>query len=365
METPHYPTASVVVPVYNAKSWLSRCVESLLAQTFKDFELLLVDDGSTDGCGALCDTFAEHDRRVHVLHKPNGGASSARNAGIHAARGRYLCFVDADDLVSPYLLQTAVETANARPGDFVFWNYADDAPDLHTGPVTEAPVAFAPSQIGRLYISAKLGAPWAMLFETELLHTNGLLFDEHLEMGEDLVFVFRYAHLLFEARPGSHFQFLEAPLYFYDNDGKAGSLSRRFPPDFCACWSRVFEAILQENRKFFHIPEQDEYAILHNYMRTVGVGLHALLTQADTSRASRRAAAQRVLRSSAVMALTRLFFERHYYSPYAWPFRLEWLWAIRRIGEWQRKNGLAGYYKWYWVGYAFHRRLHPGSPAPV
>ena len=94
METPPSPTVSVVVPVYKAEAWLPRCVESLLAQTFPDFELLLIDDGSPDGCGALCDGFACRDGRVRALHQTNGGASSARNAGIRAARGRYLTFVD-------------------------------------------------------------------------------------------------------------------------------------------------------------------------------------------------------------------------------------------------------------------------------
>ena len=364
METPPSPTVSVVVPVYKAEAWLPRCVESLLAQTFPDFELLLIDDGSPDGCGALCDGFACRDGRVRALHQTNGGASSARNAGIRAARGRYLTFVDSDDLVSPHLLQAAAEAAGAFPGDFVFWAYADERSLLHTGPITSPPIPFAPSEIGRLYISAKLGAVWAMLFNTALLQ-QGIFFDESLEMGEDLEFVFRYARALFSARPGSRFRYLPDPLYFYDNDGKAGSLSRRFPPDFCVCWSRVFEALLAQNREFFHMPEQDEYAILHNYMRTVGVGLYALLTQPGVPNAQRRAAARGVLQSPPITRLTTLFFERRYYSPYAWPFRLKWLWAIRRIGAWQEREGINGYYRHYWVGYAIHRRLHPGSPAPV
>ena len=118
METPPSPTVSVVVPVYKAEAWLPRCVESLLAQAFPDFELLLIDDGSPDGCGALCDGFACRDGRVRALHQTNGGASSARNAGIRAARGRYLTFVDSDDLVSPHLLQAAAEAAGGLSGRF-------------------------------------------------------------------------------------------------------------------------------------------------------------------------------------------------------------------------------------------------------
>ncbi len=359
------PLVSIVVPVYKAEGTLERCVRSILSQTMPDFELILVEDGSPDGCGALCDVLARQDARIRVIHKENGGASSARNAGLDTAAGRYLCFVDADDLIAPHLLEAVLDAAMHNPGDLVLWNYADERADLHEGAVTASPTTFPPAAIGRLYISARLGAVWAVLFETGLLKESGLHFDETLEMGEDLVFVFHYARLLFSGRPDSVFRFVETPLYYYDNEGKTESLSRRMPPDFCTCWSRVFEAVLEDNRAFFHMSEPDEYAILHNYMRTVGVGLYALLTAPGVSRRRRRANALAVLNEPAIRQLTRLFFERHYFSPYAWPFRLKWLWAIRRIGRWNETGGLSLYYKYYWVGYAIHRRLHPGSPAPV
>lgn len=91
---------SVIVPVYNAEKYLHRCVDSILAQTFKDFELLLIDDGSTDGSGAICDEYAQKDSRVRVFHKENGGVSSARNLGLENARGEWILFVDSDDALS-------------------------------------------------------------------------------------------------------------------------------------------------------------------------------------------------------------------------------------------------------------------------
>lgn len=90
---------SVIVPVYNTKEYLERCVNSLLNQTYQDMEIILVDDGSTDGSGEICDRFAERDRRIRVLHKENGGSSSARNLGIENAEGDYIGFVDSDDYV--------------------------------------------------------------------------------------------------------------------------------------------------------------------------------------------------------------------------------------------------------------------------
>lgn len=94
------PEISIIVPVYNVEKYLKKCVDSILAQTFQNFELILVDDGSWDGCGDICDSYQRQDFRVRVIHKPNGGLSDARNAGIDAAQGRYLGFIDSDDYIS-------------------------------------------------------------------------------------------------------------------------------------------------------------------------------------------------------------------------------------------------------------------------
>lgn len=102
------PLISVIVPVYNIKEYLPRCVSSILNQTYDNLELILVDDGSTDETGALCDELAEQDPRVRVFHKENGGSSSARNLGISMAKGAYLGFVDSDDYISPDMYERLV-----------------------------------------------------------------------------------------------------------------------------------------------------------------------------------------------------------------------------------------------------------------
>ena len=94
------PKISVIIPVYNAEKYLYRCIDSVLAQTYQDFELLLIDDGSKDSSGAICDEYAAKDARVRVFHKENGGVSSARNVGLDHARGEWITFVDADDWIS-------------------------------------------------------------------------------------------------------------------------------------------------------------------------------------------------------------------------------------------------------------------------
>lgn len=93
------PKISVIVPVYKVEKYLRACIDSILAQTFTDFELILIDDGSPDNCGAICDEYAEKDARIRVFHKENGGVSSARNLGIERSRGEWIAFVDSDDWV--------------------------------------------------------------------------------------------------------------------------------------------------------------------------------------------------------------------------------------------------------------------------
>ncbi len=110
------PQISVIVPVYKVEPYLRGCIDSILAQTFTDFELILVDDGSPDNCPAICDEYAAKDSRIRVIHQENGGLSAARNSGIGTARGNYLCFADSDDLVAPdYLayLHGLLVTSNA------------------------------------------------------------------------------------------------------------------------------------------------------------------------------------------------------------------------------------------------------------
>lgn len=102
---------SVVVPVYNVELYLRECVDSILSQKYVNFECILVDDGSTDSSGALCDVVAKTDSRIKVIHKKNGGLSSARNAGVEASKGNYVCFVDSDDMISEDYLRVLYENA--------------------------------------------------------------------------------------------------------------------------------------------------------------------------------------------------------------------------------------------------------------
>lgn len=104
---------SVIVPVYNVESYLEECVESIINQSYENLDIILIDDGSTDNCGQICDKYAELDKRVTVIHKTNGGISSARNSGIEVAKGDYFCFVDSDDWLEPNYVKDFMEKARA------------------------------------------------------------------------------------------------------------------------------------------------------------------------------------------------------------------------------------------------------------
>ena len=113
------PLISVIVPVYNILEYLPRCVESITSQTWRNLEVILVDDGSTDGTGALCDELALSDPRIKVFHKENGGSSSARNLGIEKACGDYLGFVDSDDYIEPDMYERLVRAAGEHNASMV------------------------------------------------------------------------------------------------------------------------------------------------------------------------------------------------------------------------------------------------------
>ena len=113
------PELSVIVPVYNAEKYLNKCVDSILNQTYRDFELLLVDDGSPDQCGMICEAYAVQDSRVKVIHKPNGGVSEARNVGLDQAKGNYISFIDPDDWVEPDMFRSAIDFCKTKQTDIV------------------------------------------------------------------------------------------------------------------------------------------------------------------------------------------------------------------------------------------------------
>ena len=187
------PKVSIIVPVYNAEKSVHRCLDSILDQTYTEFELILVDDGSTDDCGAICDEYAAKDSRVLVIHKENGGVSSARNAGLDIASGEYIAFIDSDDQVSTQYLE---ELMQWHEYDYVTagFTWQDSKNAWHTRifeetNTTVADIRAYPSKyLGKYYF----GSPWATLMRRTLIEDNALRFDQSVQSGEDTLFILAY-----------------------------------------------------------------------------------------------------------------------------------------------------------------------------
>ena len=179
---------SVIVPIYNAESTIKQCVDSILSLDYKDFELLLIDDGSQDGSLAICDEYAKQDVRVTVYHKENGGVSSARNVGLDKAQGEWITFIDSDDEVSSDYLSDIEE----RYEDVIFKSYKKILENNFIEDLcfsNEQRTTF-PSFIHSHLTSLLLRAPWAKFYKKSVI--GDLRFLTNMKIGEDAWFVFNY-----------------------------------------------------------------------------------------------------------------------------------------------------------------------------
>ena len=189
------PVVSVIVPVYNAAAFLGRGVDSILAQNFRDFELILVDDGSKDDSGAICDKYAERDHRVRVIHQENAGVSVARNAGLKVARGEWVTFVDSDDMVLDCFLESLVAAVNTDEQiDLAYCGYAivEGSASIKT---YKSGAYIGQDNMHELLSKSNLlyrCSPWAKLYRRSIIVDNELQFDVNLTISEDRLFVYKY-----------------------------------------------------------------------------------------------------------------------------------------------------------------------------
>lgn len=239
---------SIIVPIYKAEKYIHRCVDSILAQSHTDFELLLIDDGSPDNCGAICDTYVAKDNRVRVFHKENGGVSSARNLGIEKSKGEWITFIDADDYVHPDFLSSlyAKHDADLIIGSFQLVGF-DESWD-----------GILPNEkYGRDVLKSKLEksefvpnhrAPWAKLYRRDTIVDNHILYDTRITLSEDWLFTLHYFQYVQSIRT------IDAPYYYYER-GNVNGLSqnnRYFDEYFYAM--EQFEQITTTLEHSFAIP---------------------------------------------------------------------------------------------------------------
>ena len=197
---------SIIVPVYNVAPYIEECVNSICTQSYPYWELILVDDGSTDGSGNICDTLAARDRRIHVLHRENGGVSLARNAGIEVATGKYLAFVDGDDWIEPDMYLRLIQAMEENV-DIVFCRFVKEYQDrtvkyyertlkkLEVAPYNFECIVYENEYArkeGRIVTDTVFGSVCRSLFKKELIERENLLFIQGIKVAEDKLFLMSY-----------------------------------------------------------------------------------------------------------------------------------------------------------------------------
>ena len=189
------PLVTIIVPVYKVERYLSRCIESILGQTYSNFELILVDDGTPDRSGIICDRYAEKDFRIKVIHKENGGVSSARNAGIDVAQGEWITFVDSDDWVSENYLEVLLDPLSE--GDYQLLVGSKENRGLT---VTKSSALIQKITIANLkryedidvFNNVEFMETYIKLFLRSIIVKNSLRFSEGVSVAEDAIFVTKY-----------------------------------------------------------------------------------------------------------------------------------------------------------------------------
>ena len=247
---------SIIVPVYNTKQYLSRCIDSILSQSFTDFELLLIDDGSTDGSGIICDVYAEKDSRIRVFHKENGGVSSARNLGLKEAQGEWICFVDSDDELLPNGLQIMSDGISNEVDMIMagYYEFEGETLLMDTSKYGKDGIISRNDALLMIYPSSSLvymGYSVAKLYRKNLVLRKKLSFDEHIKIKEDTLFVVEYLGGI-----QNEVCYISTPVYKYVKSpvGAMGGLSQSYNRNYLTS----FDAVVKMNRHVQGLPEIDK-----------------------------------------------------------------------------------------------------------
>lgn len=229
------PAIGVVIPCYKAEHTLRQTAASVLHGAPENLQLVLVEDGSPDGTGALCDTLAGEDSRIVVIHQQNAGASAARNAGLDVlcrTGAEWVMFVDADDTLLPGLWQALPAAFAAQPGLILYGmvRASGSAPNPLAPGCYASPATLGPALEPLLFESGYLAAPYPKLFRMDVIGQNHLRFDPNLKINEDVLFNLQYLRFLLFLQKNSAIYCL-AGVYYNQNDMLAGSLSRSLRGD--------------------------------------------------------------------------------------------------------------------------------------
>ena len=268
---------SIIVPIYNVEGYLSQCLDSIIAQTYPDWECILVDDGSKDGSGRICDDYQDEDKRFKVIHKPNGGVSSARNIGLEQARGEWVFFSDADDLLEVDALETLIKgTESGSPFVMAGFNkLSEDRTLLETSPkeiIKEISVEEAIMEQYKPSDFSYQGYLWCKLFRLDIIKNNHLKFDEGISFNEDGLFIMQYICCLKDK-----VYYSTKPVYNYIEHGSSamGSMTNHFNPKFVT----HFDSVLKQKEVVFSYTDNKKIQELAlKRIATLYIYIHELMS---------------------------------------------------------------------------------------
>lgn len=238
------PEISIIIPVHNAERYLDRCILSVTKQTFSNFELLLVDDGSSDRSGEICDEWAMKDERIIAIHQTNGGSAKARNAGLQRASGMYIGFADSDDWLEPNMVQTMIERAKEHDSDLVIVGHYDDFQQSDgsiSKEISRIPQAFSCDKnveyrnyFPKLLKESCFFQVWDKLYRRELLERHCIRFDQSMPVGQDASFNIPLTPVV------NRVDIMAVPLYHYScREGSMSSIT--FKESYLQSRVRAFE----------------------------------------------------------------------------------------------------------------------------
>lgn len=230
---------SIIVPVYNAEAFLEKCVTSLMRQTYPNIEIILVDDGAKDGSPALCDAYAQQDRRVVVIHQENAGVSCARNAGLARASGKYVMFVDSDDWVDEHIAEKLYTALSQRQADMAVCSYYAAVAEDRFEPLVYEPVFIEDDVHMAQYLNSMWGqsltnAPWGTLYRRDMVGE----FRVGMSFGEDTLFKVNYFSV------AKSIVVISDTMYYYKCFENENSLSRRFAKDHFIHYEYLYQQAL-------------------------------------------------------------------------------------------------------------------------
>lgn len=262
------PLFSIIVPVYNVEKYLDKCVSSILEQSFKDFELILVDDGSPDNCPAICDSYAKKDSRVKVIHKQNGGLINARKSGLEIAESEYIGFVDGDDWIEPDTYENFAAMINKYKPDMVLSDfYFDEGNKIISSDQlfkqefydkTALKNELYPIMLysGKYYKFGVNPCCWSKVYKNELIKKNLPLVDGRIKMGEDAAFT--YPCLLDATSVAA----IKKPSYHYISNNQ--SMTNSYDKDLKNIIFLPYERIIEKSRECgTDLGRQTDYYLLY------------------------------------------------------------------------------------------------------